>query len=173
MNNSIFEARRKYYRPNVVDILFVGESRPQNGTFFYKEDSNLYRETKKAFNEYFGKDIFTLDAFKNWNCWLYDICENPVNGMDNVAREDEILQNLPRLEYWIKTENPKYIIVCKKGSVRDAILASSIMNKYRENETIFFLPFPSHGRQREFREGLIKTLSKIRFQRPKNQAHEA
>jgi len=40
------------------------------------------------------------------------------------------------------------------------------MNRYRENETIFFLPFPSNGRQREYRGGLINTLAIIGLQRP-------
>jgi hypothetical protein len=166
MRNSTFEKLRNYYRPDDIEILFVGESRPQSGTFFYNEDSNLYRETKKAFNEYFGENIFTLDAFKNWNCWLYDICKNPVNGLPDKERRAEIRRNITRLEKFIESVNPKYIIVCKKSFVMDEIHTSNIMNRYREKETIFFLPFPSNGRQREYRGGLINTLAIIGLQRP-------
>ena len=52
MPNSTYENLRNNYKPNNVDVLFVGESRPQGGTFFYQENSALYRETKKAFNQY-------------------------------------------------------------------------------------------------------------------------
>ena len=166
MPNSYFEKLRNHYRPDNIDILFVGEPRPISGKFFYKEDSNLYRETKKAFNIYFGENIFTLDAFKNCKCWLYDICENPVNDMNHNERQEEILQNLPNLEKFIESANPKYIVVCKKGIVKDAIIASNIMNKYRYNETIFFLPFPVCGRQKEYRDGLINILKLIGLQNP-------
>jgi len=165
MPSSTFEDLRNYYKPDVIEVLFVGESRPQGGTFFYKGDSNLFRETKKAFDGYFGENIFTLEAFKRWNCWLYDICEDHVNGMDDKGREDEVIRNLPRLENCIKSENPKYIVVCKKGAVIKAICTSSIMNKYSENETIFFLPYPNYGRQKEYRTRLVKVLTMISFKR--------
>jgi len=158
-----FEASRKAFKPVRVDVLFVGESRPSGGTFFYQGDSNLFRETKKAFDEYFGQNIFSLDAFKDWNCWLYDICKNPVNCLDDEAREDEIQRNMPCLEKCVGSENPKYIVICKRGAVRAAVSLSSIMSKYRENETLFFLPFPSNGRQKEYREGLVGALTTMDF----------
>ena len=51
----------------------------------------------------------------------------------------------------------------KRGAVRAAVSLSSIMSKYRENETIFFLPFPSNGRQKEYREGLVGALTTMDF----------
>lgn len=165
MPSNTFKNLRNYSKPNIVRVLFVGESRPEGGTFFYNENSNLYRETKKAFNEYFGENIFSLDTFKKWNCWLYDICENPVNGLDDHDRRIEILRNIPRLEECIKSVNPKYIVVCKRGDVRNAILVSDIMRKYRENDSIFFLPFPSCGRQKEYRESLINILKILDIQK--------
>ena len=162
MQNCDYEMIRNYYRPDVIEILFVGESRLKGGIFFFNEDSSLFRETKKAFDEYLGKNIFTLDSFKKWNCWLYDICEIPVNGLPDNERKNEIRRNIPYLEKFIESINPKYIIVCKKTLVRDAIYSSNIMKKYRENETVFFLPHPSNGRQSEYREGLINALTKTK-----------
>ena len=83
MKNNNFENLRNTYKPDNIEVLFVGESRPKGGTFFYQGDSALYKETKKAFDKYFDQDIFKLDKFKLWGCWLYDICENPVNHLSN------------------------------------------------------------------------------------------
>lgn len=158
MNNNYFENLRYHYKPNNIEILFVGESRPQGGTFFYQEDSSLYRETKKAFNKYFSQDIFSLGKFKLWGCWLYDICENPVNHLSNNERRHIIYENIPRLENFIKQESPKIIIVCKKILVEPVIRESSIMNIYQPGNNIFFLPFPGYGNQRKYREELINVL---------------
>ncbi|MDP3385787.1 MAG: hypothetical protein Q8S24_01030 [Eubacteriales bacterium] len=162
LNNS-YEKLRNHYKPDNVEVLFVGESRPQGGTFFYQGDSALYRETKKAFDEFFREDVFTLNRFKNWNCWLYDICEDPVNGLGNHERKKEIHFNMPRLVDIIETLNAKAIIVCKKTFVESEIRNSRIMDNYCEGESIFFLPFPGQGNQIKFREGLVKSLGEISF----------
>jgi hypothetical protein len=42
------EHLRKHYRPDRVRILFVGESPPASGRFFYQADSGLYRAATAA-----------------------------------------------------------------------------------------------------------------------------
>lgn len=163
MTNSYFENLRSLYKADVIKVLFVGESRPQGGTFFYLGNSALYRETKKAFDEYFNKDVFTLDRFKEWKCWLYDICDNPINGFNDRERLNHIHSNIPRLVDAVKQVKPKAIIVCKKKFVEQEIKKSSIMSTFHERENIFFLPFPGHGNQRKYRESLIESLGRINF----------
>ena len=159
MKNNNFENLRNNYKPDNIEVLFVGESRPKGGTFFYQGDSALYKETKKAFDKYFDQDIFKLDKFKLWGCWLYDICENPVNHLSNEERRSTIQENIPELESFIKQESPKIIIVCKKTLVEPKIRDSDIMHTYQVGNNIFFLPFPSNGNQRRYREELIIVLT--------------
>jgi len=154
---------RNRYKPDVIKVLFVGESRPKGGTFFYEENSALYEETKKAFDEYFAQDVFTCENFKRWNCWLYDICDEPVNDKNAAERRDNIRKNIPRLVEMVQQTNPKYIIVCKKGLVEKEIKKSAIMDSRSEGENIFFLPFPAFGNQKKFREGLMKALNTMKF----------
>lgn len=163
MPNYVYEKIRNHYKPYNVDVLFVGESRPQGGTFFYQGDSALYRETKKAFDEFFNEDVFTLNKFQNWKCWLYDICEDPVNGLEDHERRAEIRRNIPKLIDNIKTLKPKIIIVCKKKFVEPEIKNCSIMDHYCEGKSIFFLPFPGQGNQRKFREALMQALRSFTF----------
>src|SRR5687767_7532298 len=42
------EQLRLRYRPRDVQLLFVGESKPASGTFFYQADSHLYRAVREA-----------------------------------------------------------------------------------------------------------------------------
>jgi hypothetical protein len=148
-------------KPEKIKILFVGESRPVNGTFFYNQNSNLYKNTKKAFDDFYQINRFSLDCFKSLGCWLYDICNQPMNHLNAAARTEEIRSGIFELENLIRFELPNYIVVCKKGSVRNLIQHSNIMANYQENENIFFLPFPTCGRQKEYREQLIVVLEEI------------
>lgn len=156
-----FEVLRYRYKPEKITILFVGESRPVNGTFFYNENSNLYKYTKKAFDDFFQTNNFSVESFKWLGCWLYDICNQPVNHLNATARTEEIRNGISELENFIKLELPNYIVVCKRGSVRDLIIHSNIMVNYQENGNIFFIPFPACGRQNEYREKLTVILEEI------------
>lgn len=156
-----FELIRYRYKPEKIRILFVGESRPVNGTFFYNENSNLYKNTKKTFDDFYQINSFSLESFKSLGCWLYDICNQPVNHLNAVARTEEIGRGILQLENLIGLELPDYIVVCKRGAVRGLIRHSNIMANYQENENIYFLPFPAYGRQKEYREKLIVILKEI------------
>jgi hypothetical protein len=45
---SPIEKIRSTFRPSCIDVLFVGESAPTAGTFFYKGDSSAFREMEKT-----------------------------------------------------------------------------------------------------------------------------
>ena len=91
------EELRKSYKPDKVKILFVGESPPAGGTFFYNANSNLYRNTKKAFEIALEKEwsYDFLSDFKKMGCYLVDLCLIPVNkGM--TKKEYRLLQKQSR-----------------------------------------------------------------------------
>lgn len=88
--NETDEARGRY-RPAVVRVLFVGESPPFGGTFFYFETrpSLLRRETERIFRDLLGKLIpgdFLL-TFRDLGCFLDDLCLEPVNQLSKAAKE--------------------------------------------------------------------------------------
>jgi hypothetical protein len=43
------ERLRLRYRPVLIRLLFIGESPPASGRFFYRQDSGLYRAIRDAF----------------------------------------------------------------------------------------------------------------------------
>ena len=72
------ERLRKRYRPERVQILFVGESPPASGRFFYQADSGLYRAVKETFLTAIAplaKNDF-LDSFRSLGCYLVDLAES-------------------------------------------------------------------------------------------------
>jgi len=153
------ETIRKNYKPHIVKILFVGESRPQGGTFFYNGDSNLYKYTKQAFEQ--ADKNFSLEHFKQYGYWLYDVCDMPVNGLPYLERREQIRLGLPRLLLNIKELRPKYIIVVKKGDMREIIFNKVCEHGYIDRETAFNVPFPACGRQTEYQNELSAIIKKI------------
>jgi hypothetical protein len=47
---SDLENLRHSFRPEIITTLFVGESPPNGGTFFYKGDSLLHHQMKESFS---------------------------------------------------------------------------------------------------------------------------
>lgn len=150
---------RSSYMPDKVKILFVGESRPQGGTFFYNGDSNLYKYTRQAFEQ--TEKEFSLEHFKRYGCWLYDVCDIPVNGLPHFERREQIRLGLPRLLVTIKELSPKFIIIVKKGDMREIVFHKVCEHGYIDQETAYNVPFPACGRQTEYQNELSAIIKKI------------
>ena len=76
------ERLRRRFQPPVVRVLFVGESPPAGGTFFYSANSILYEATKEAFLRGVPKLVRGanfLERFRAIGCYLDDLCPEPVN----------------------------------------------------------------------------------------------
>lgn len=166
---NIYENLRKKYKPDNVKILFVGESRPNQGTFFYKENSKLYTHTQKAFNPLLSNN-FNLSIFKEMGCWLYDVCPQPVNNLKPPARRKEIKKHILGLRETVVSFNPEYIIVVKRGDLRNIALPILTEIGYYENPLIygnlgkhdtFYLPFPSNSHESEYEKQLTEVLKLI------------
>jgi hypothetical protein len=105
--------RSKYF-PSEVRVLFVGESPPAGGTFFYASNSNLYFATAEAFRAALpSRGIDFLDEFQRFGCYLDDLCLQPVNHLDSrdpvrlAARADGELRLAEQIRMW----RPRAIIV--------------------------------------------------------------
>lgn len=128
MNSEELRAR---YRPRDVDMLFVGESPPAGGTFFYAANSNLYYATEEAFRigvpELLSGDF--LDDFRALGCFLDDLCLRPVNHLRGTPeleqrRLNERSRGEKPLADRIRDANPQAVAVVMKGivdNVRSAI----------------------------------------------------
>jgi hypothetical protein len=79
------EKLRLRYRPDVISVLFVGESAPRSGRFFYDDDrpSPLRRRTERLMRESLSGriDHDFLRSFQRLGLFLDDICLEPINHL--------------------------------------------------------------------------------------------
>lgn len=155
--------RLRYLPPNGVKVLFVGESPPAGGTFFYHADSNLFRYTKEAFCtafKYSGTDEAFLDFFRDLGCFLDDLCHEPVNRLNNVERRRVCKNSVAGLATRMEGYSPEFIIVLMKG-IGDYVRHSlDLAHMSKINQVS--LPYPSHGNQRRYIIELINVLKELR-----------
>jgi hypothetical protein len=162
------EQARNRHRPTVVKVLFIGESPPAGGTFFYFGDSKLAEETERAFRkvlpELIGDDF--LSSFCRLGCYLDDLCLRPVNqlkkigsaGREQLVRE-YIAGEQPLAERMAQAD-PAAIVLIGLGiekNVRRVILTAGC-----DGLPFYPLPFPNWPDQVERYHGqLTVALSEL------------
>ena len=140
-----FETQRQNFKPQKISVLFIAESPPRNGTFFYFQDSGLYSAMFEAYKILFKeirKDNF-LEDFKKRGFYLEDLCEDPINDLDDFSRIKARMDNIPVLVEKIKMHNPKVVVIIMKDIVpyiKEAIRLSEI-----NPALIAEVPFPSRS----------------------------
>jgi hypothetical protein len=167
MSQAAEEARQRY-RPERVRVLFVGESPPSRGTFFYHGDSKLYRETERAFRdsipERIGQDFLT--SFAQLGCYLDDLCLLPVDQLKKAgpAGRQQLRQEhaagVPPLAERMAEADPEAIILIGLGIenfVRRAAVEAGC------NRLPFHaLPFPNWNRDVvRYRQGLASATCEL------------
>ncbi len=155
------ERLRKRYLPDPVRILFVGESPPASGRFFYQADSGLYRAVRDTFAIAFPwlpKSDF-LSRFRSLGCYLVDLCSHPVDQMTRKARERSCRAAELGLARTIRGLHPKIIVAMVRSirlNVRRAQDGAGWSGLYLE------LPYPGRWRRHhiEFERQLVPLLRK-------------
>ena len=146
MGLSRAERRRRVYRPDELRVLFIGESPPAGGTFFYDANSKLYRVTREAFEAAIPalrQEPDFLTAFQRMGCYLEDLATVPVNGLPNAEREQACAEGVGPLTRRIKPYRPLAVTLVIKRieqPAREALRRAGLDDVPFEK-----LPFP--GRQ--------------------------
>ena len=106
-----WEYLRANYRPDNIRVLFIGESPPASGKFFYRENSTLYYATKEAFN---NPSSFLI-KFQNWGFFLDDLVPFPINRLDDLKRKAERLGHQDELAARLIKFQPLAVVTVMKG----------------------------------------------------------
>lgn len=143
------EKKRLEYKPDEIKVLFIGESPPSGGKFFFLNESDLYKNTRdcflKVFNGQFEECDF-LRYFKSLGCYLDDLCFEPVDNLPSEIRKNICANSVDDLAIRIRQYKPLVIIVVIKRiekEVNKAIEKSGVNLKPK------FLPFPRYAWQQE------------------------
>jgi hypothetical protein len=164
-STEFFEELRRRYRPKKIRVLFVAESRPAGGTFFYAGNSNLARYTERAFRK--GYDIPAMEmkdflrGFKAAGCYLEDLCPEPVNHIKTSSARRAAWQSA--VEYLtgrISSAAPAVIIPIHKGSERYARQAAERAAYLHLVKAA--IPFPSMGHHPRYIAALAELIGELR-----------
>src|SRR4051794_11158721 len=106
------ERFRRRFQPACVRLLFIGESPPASGRFFYRGDSGLYRAMLSAFERMDPSinDSNFLDVFRSSGCFLADLCGYPVDDLDRESRKAACLSSERSLSRTILRLQPVLIV---------------------------------------------------------------
>jgi len=150
------ERLRKQFRPAFVQLLFIGESPPASGRFFYRRDSGLYRAMREAFQSVDASitDATFLTAFQGFGCYLFDLCPEPVDRLGAAARRNACQLAERRLSLVIGQLQPSAIATLVR-SIEDNVLASIAASRWQGS--LLHLPYP--GRWKHHRQAFVRVLA--------------
>jgi hypothetical protein len=152
------ERLRRSYRPVRVRVLFVGESPPASGRFFYQADSGLYRAIREAFvaaSPALQKRDF-LEAFRDLGCYLVDLCEKPVDRLSKVSRGKACRNGEIPLAKTIRKLRPQILIVVVRS-----IAPNVKRSEQRANWTGQHIELRYPGRWHHHRAAFVRQLAPL------------
>ena len=154
------EAIRQSFRPDHIHLLFIGESPPVSGKFFYIKGA-MTTFTSRAFEKAHGKRFQNnsefLEYFKACGCYLDDVSRVPVNQLPPREREIQLRDNIDALSQRIREANPSVVVVVLK-KIEPYVRAA--VEKSQRSPRVCVLPFPGSGHQNKFLEGLASIIEK-------------
>jgi hypothetical protein len=148
------EQLRKSFRPDRIVTLFVGESGPASGKFFYSGDSTLYRAMKRAFG---NRETF-FDDFKSKGFYLDDLVLTPINKLEHRERSKLRRQAIPELAKRLLEYQPKAVVVVMRAiqpTVREAMRMAGI--SYEP----FCVPHPAFGNWPRFQLAITEIIPSL------------
>jgi hypothetical protein len=112
------ERTRRTYTPEELRVLFIGESPPSGGTFFYDANSILYFATREAFlaaAPRLGTRASFLDTFQRLGCYLEDLSLRPIDKLPKPEKRRAREAAVPGLARRLRGLAPRLVVVVVKG----------------------------------------------------------
>jgi len=148
---------RARYRPPRITILFVGESPPSNGNFFYCGNNELLRHMRSAAGLASDSDDDFLQSFTARGWYLDDLVPTPVDHLPRSERVRICWNARHDLAARIAEYHPLAIVSVLRR-IRHAVEAAA--DEADSSAPRYAVPFPGHGHQQRFREEVAHILSK-------------
>ncbi|WP_353183304.1 hypothetical protein [Bosea sp. (in: a-proteobacteria)] len=152
------EALRAAYRPDRISVLFVGESAPAGGRFFYAGDSQVHRYLSKALSPYLPGHRPFLDRFRDAGLYLDDLVLTPVNRLAPRERAARNLAAVPCLASRLAAYRPLAIV-----GIAKTIATPLAQARARACLTcpLHVVSFPGTGQQANFQREIGEILPTI------------
>jgi len=151
--NDLEELRRSF-RPQRITALFVGESAPHSGRFFYSGNSSLFYAMQRAFG---GKATFLQD-FKRSGFYLDDLVPMPINKLESPERSALRWKFVASLANRLRDYKPQAIVIVMraiKPMVLEAMRGAGI--SYEPHCT----PHPAFGNWTRFHTAMTEIIDSL------------
>jgi hypothetical protein len=147
------------YRPERIMTLFVGESAPASGKFFYCGNTAMATNMEKALAtaRLRGEGDFR-DRFKAYGWYLDDLVLTPVNRLGTSQRKVLCLEAEKDLADRIAEYRPLAIVTLMLG-IKSIVYAAAATAGCKAD--LFAVPFPGMGQQGRFHEAMADILPKL------------
>lgn len=146
------EALRASYRPTRVMTLFVGESAPASGKFFYDGNSSMVRYMARALSV---PEDQLLERFKTNGWYLDDLVLYPINRMTQAERRAAWAAAASSLRDRIAEYQPFAIVTLLKGMKKVVIDATTASGHACP---VYTVSFPGVGQQARFQAEMVELL---------------
>ncbi len=156
---SDIEAIRLQYKPERIITLFVGESAPVSGDFFYKGNTDLARHMRSAMEAAginCGEDF--LATFKALGWYLDDLVLEPINDRSASERKALHRQWKDHLTQRIASYKPK-AVVSLMLSIQDTVDVAAARGV--RDARPFVTHFPGNGQQKHFHADMARILPEL------------
>jgi hypothetical protein len=148
------EELRESFHPDCIATLFVGESAPASGRFFYSGNSSLFRAMKRVFG---NRETF-LDDFKRMGFYLDDLVLTPVNKLERRERSRRREEAVPDLAKRLVKYKPKAVVVVMRAILPKVRQAMRIAGMSYEP---FCVPHPAFGNWTRFRDAMTEIVDEL------------
>src|SRR3989344_9394250 len=156
-NKAYYLNLRKKFTTKTVKIIFVLESPPKSGLYFYDQRDRtsepLFKAVMKVLNIDHENKAEGLEKFKSKGCLLMDATYTPVNNLRGVKKDKAILEDYNSLVSDLRNntrKNTKIILV--KVNICDLLeyrLRNEGFNIINRGVRV---PFPNHVHQGRFHQ---------------------
>ncbi len=160
------ERTRRGYAPDELRVLFIGESPPTGGKFFYDANSVLYFATREAFIAAIptlAKRPHFLEAFQRLGCYLDDLSLRPIDKLPKREKLRARDAATPALARRLKGLTPRLVVVVVKG-IRPQV--HQVLGRVGlEDVPCEALPFPGQWHRADYVAELTALVKRWRRQR--------
>jgi hypothetical protein len=152
------EAVRARYRPERIKTLFVGESAPHSGKFFYCGDTAMLRHMRSAVELALGESDDFLDRFQASGWFLDDLVLMPVNHLTKSQRRALCQAGVESLAHRIAAYRPEAIVSLLIG-IKPFV--DEAAKKAGSDVPLYVVPFPGVGHQTCFKAEIARIIPKL------------
>jgi hypothetical protein len=145
------EELRRSFRPHRITTLFVGESAPHSGRFFYSGNSSLFYAMQRAF----GSKATFLQDFQRSGFYLDDLVEAPVNKMERRERSVLRWKSVASLADRLRDYKPKAVVIVMRA-IKPMVLEA--MSKADLVCELYCTPHPAFGNWTRFHTAMTEII---------------